>query len=354
MPFPKLTAALPAPALPAPARPAAAPLAAVTAFTCALLAAPAAQARDQIRIVGSSTVFPFSTVVAEQFGRTTDYRTPVVEATGTGGGMKLFCAGVGISSPDIVNASRRMKASEWEMCGENGVSAITEVEIGFDGIVLANAKAAPDFAITRADLWRALAEAGEKPARWSDVAPALAAEKIEVLGPPPSSGTRDAFEELVMIEGCIEAGNAKDFCHGAGREIRRDGAYVDAGENDNLIVAKLEANPVAVGIFGFSFLDQNTDRIKGALIDGVAPEFENIADGSYPVSRGLYFYIKKAHVGVVPGIAEYAALFLSDQMMDEDEGALIEKGLIPLPGEELEAMRARLQRLEEMTGEGLH
>lgn len=339
MPFPKLKA---------------------TALTLAALAATAAvtttaaAARDQIRIVGSSTVFPFSTVVAEQLGRTTDFKTPVVEATGTGGGMKLFCAGVGIDTPDISNASRRMKASEWEMCVENGVSAITEVEIGFDGIVLANAKDAPDFAITRADLWRALAEAGGKPARWSDVDPALPAERIEVLGPPPSSGTRDAFEELVMIEGCIAAGREKDFCKREGREIRRDGAYVDAGENDNLIVAKLEANPVALGIFGFSFLDQNTDRIKGAGIDGVPPEFENIADGSYPISRKLYFYIKKAHVGVVPGVAEYAALFLSDQMMDEDEGALIEKGLIPLPEEELEAMRARVETLEEMTGEGLH
>ena len=338
MPFPKLKAS-------------------TTAFTLAALAATATAAiagRDQIRIVGSSTVFPFATVVAEELGRTTDYKTPVVESTGTGGGMKLFCAGVGIDTPDISNASRRMKASEWEMCVENGVSAITEVEIGYDGIVLANAKDAPDFAITRADLWHALAEAGGKPARWSDVDPALPAERIEVLGPPPSSGTRDAFEELVMIEGCMEAGKEKDFCRREGREIRRDGAYVDAGENDNLIVAKLEANPVALGIFGFSFLDQNTDRIKGAEIDGVLPEFENIADGSYPVSRKLYFYIKKAHVGVVPGIQEYAALFLSDKMMDEDEGALIEKGLIPLPEDELEAMRARVETLEEMTGEGLH
>ncbi len=315
-------------------------------------ATPAA-ARDQIRIVGSSTVFPFSTTVAEQFGKTTGFKTPIVESTGSGGGLKLFCAGVGVETPDIANASRRMKRSEWEMCGENGVNAIVEVPIGYDGIVIANAKAAPDFALSRAQLWQALAEAGPKPGMWSDIDPALPAERIEVLGPPPSSGTRDAFEELAMQKGCIEVGNDKAFCKNEGREIRRDGAYVDAGENDNLIVAKLEANPQALGIFGFSFLDQNADKIKGAVIDGIEPDFDEIAEGNYPIARTLYFYLKKAHVGAVPGLSEYTALFLSDPMVGED-GMLPDKGLIPLAEDELEAIRERIATLAEMDGEGLH
>lgn len=322
------------------------------AALCTAAAGTAASARDQIRIVGSSTVFPFSTVVAEQFGKTTDFKTPVVESTGSGGGLKLFCAGVALDTPDIANASRRMKAREWKTCNQNGVSAITEAVIGFDGIVVAAARSAPDFEITREELWKALAKAGPKPTMWNQINPALPAEKIEVMGPPPSSGTRDAFEELVMQQGCIAAGNPKKMCKHEGAELRQDGPYIEAGENDNLIVAKLEANPAALGIFGFSYLDQNSDRIKGAMIDGVAPEFDAIADGAYPVSRKLYFYIKKAHVGAVPGIPEYANLFLSEEMVGED-GALVDKGLIPLPEGELARMRARVAALDEMTGAGL-
>ncbi len=326
---------------------------AASALVVAGISASAAAAREQIRIVGSSTVFPFSTAVAEQFGKTTDFKTPVVESTGSGGGLKLFCAGVGQEHPDIANSSRRMKAKEFRTCQENGVTDITEVVIGFDGIVIANAMEAPEFSLTRAQLWTALAAAGPRPKTWDEVDPSLPATKIEVLGPPPSSGTRDAFEELVMIEGCRAAGNEKSFCKKEGKEVRDDGPYVEAGENDNLIVSKLEANPNALGIFGFSFLDQNADAIKGAWVDDVEPTFENISDGSYPVSRSLYFYIKNAHVGVVPGIREYATEFLSDAATGED-GYLVDKGLIPLPKERHDEMREAVAGLVPMTGEGLN
>lgn len=300
---------------------------ALAAAGAVVAGAAAAQGRDQIRIVGSSTVFPFSTAVAEQFGKTTDFATPVVESTGSGGGLKLFCAGVGVEHPDITNASRRMKPSEFDDCQANGVTDITESIVGYDGIVIANAKGGPSFALTREQIVTALAEQGPKPMTWDEVDPSLPAIKIEVLGPPPSSGTRDAFEELVMEEGCEGAGIE---CEGI--SIREDGAYVEAGENDNLIVSKLEANPNALGVFGFSFLDQNADALQGATVDGVEPTFDNIAGGDYPVSRSLFYYIKKAHVGVVPGIEEYAAEFSSEAAAGE-EGYLVDKGLIPLPEE---------------------
>ncbi|MEL7154533.1 MAG: substrate-binding domain-containing protein, partial [Pseudomonadota bacterium] len=285
--------------------------------TTALIAAVAsiavagnAAARDQIKVVGSSTVFPFSTAVAEAYGKASGAPTPVVESTGSGGGLKLFCAGVGTDTPDITNASRRMKAKEFKMCNENGVTDIIESVVGFDGIVVANATAAPTFQLTREILYKALAKGQGEPTMWNEIDPSLPATKIEVLGPPPSSGTRDAFEELAIQKGCRAAGNDKAFCKKA--EIRDDGAWVDAGENDNLIVSKLEANPNALGVFGFSFLDQNADKLKGSVVGGVEPTFENIASGDYPVSRSMYFYIKKAHVGVVPGIMEYASEFVSE------------------------------------------
>ena len=295
---------------------------ALTAATA--IAATTAQARDQIRIVGSSTVFPFSTAVAEQFGKTTDFATPVVESTGSGGGLKLFCAGVGVEHPDITNASRRMKAKEFADCQANGVTEVVESIVGYDGIVVANAIDGAEFDLTVGQLWEALAANGPLPTLWSDIDPALPASNIEVLGPPPSSGTRDAFEELVMEEGCEMAGGNCDEI-----EMRADGVWVDAGENDNLMVSKLNANPNAVAVFGFSFLDQNSDSVKGAYIGGVEPTFENIADGAYPVSRSLFYYVKKAHVGVIPGIAEYAAEFASEAAAGE-EGYLVDKGLIPL------------------------
>lgn len=306
-----------------------------------------AAARDQIRIVGSSTVFPFSTAVAEAFGRNTDFPTPVVESTGSGGGAKLFCAGVGVDHPDMTNSSRRMKKTEFELCQSNGVTDITEVVVGFDGIVIANAKGAADFSVTLEQVYNALKE-GSTATTWADVDPSLPAQKIEVLGPPPTSGTRDAFEELAMQGGCKAAGNDKATCKKV--HIREDGAYIEAGENDNLIVAKLEANPNALGVFGFSFLDQNSDKIKGSKVDGVEPTFENIAGGEYPVSRSLYFYVKQAHVGVVPGITEYVAEFVSEEASG-DEGYLIDRGLIPLPAEAHAANKTSATELKKLTAE---
>ena len=305
----------------------------------------AAEARDQIRIVGSSTVFPFATTVAENFGKTTKFKTPVVESTGSGGGLKLFCAGVGVNHPDITNASRRIKKSEFDRCQKNGVKEITEVRLGFDGIVLANAKSTAPMTLTKKQIFQALAQqvpmngkmVDNPYTNWSDIDPSLPNIKIEVLGPPPTSGTRDAFVELAMEGGCktfpdIKALKKKDknaykaACH----SIREDGAFIEAGENDNLIVQKLVANPQAVGIFGFSFLDQNADKIQGAIVDGSAPTFENIASGKYGVSRSLFFYVKKAHVGVIPGIEAYVAEFTSENAWGPD-GYLVDKGLIPLP-----------------------
>lgn len=317
-----------------------------------LLGAPA-QARDQIRIVGSSTVFPFSTAVAEQFGKTTDFPTPVVESTGSGGGLKLFCGGVGLQNPDITNSSRRIKASEVELCSTNGVTDIVEVKIGFDGIVIANSRSSKQLSLTKEQLFRALAkrvpQAGklvDNPyEKWSDIDASLPDTKIEVLGPPPTSGTRDAFVELAMEGGARSIPmlkalkeSDKDAFKVAAHAIREDGAYVEAGENDNLIVQKLAANPNALGIFGFSFLDQNADRIQGSRVEGVEPTFDAIADGSYGVSRSLYFYVKKAHVGIVPGIEEFIAEFTSDKASG-DEGYLADKGLIPLPQAERTAVR---------------
>jgi phosphate transport system substrate-binding protein len=318
-----------------------------TAASAALLVAAAssvATARDQIRIVGSSTVFPFSTAVAEQFGRSTDFQTPVVESTGSGGGLKLFCAGVGTDNPDITNASRRMKSTEFQLCQDNGVTDITEALIGYDGIVVANAKGGPVFSLTREQLVIALAEQGPKPSTWDEVDPSLPAIAIEVLGPPPSSGTRDAFEELVLHEACEGAGIE---CEGI--TMRDDGVFIESGENDNLIVSKLEANPNALGIFGFSFLDQNSDALQGSMVDGVEPTFDNIAEGDYPISRSLYFYIKNAHAGVIPGLQEFAAEFMSEDASGED-GYLLDKGLIPLNEELFETVSGNVASLTKMTG----
>jgi phosphate transport system substrate-binding protein len=309
-----------------------------------------AEARDQIRIVGSSTVYPFATAVAEQFGTKYEFPTPVVESTGTGGGLKLFCGGVGEQHPDMANASRRIKESEVQQCAANGVEEITEVNIGYDGIVLANSNDAEPMKVTIAQIWQALAkevpvgsEIKANPYRnWSEIDPALPDKKIEVLGPPPTSGTRDAFIELVMDKGCAEFDavaaldeeRKKTVC----ATMREDGAFIEAGENDNLIVQKLEANHDAFGIFGYSFLDQNLDQLQGSLINGEEPTFENIADGGYPVSRSLYFYVKNAHRDVIPGIKEYVEEFTSDAALGED-GYLADKGLIPLPEDELKKVR---------------
>ena len=324
---------------------------ALAGFFAGFLAGTAAaqDMRDTIRIVGSSTVFPFSTAVAEQFGQTSGFPTPVVESTGSGGGLKLFCAGVGFEHADITNASRRIKPSEVERCAANGISGITEVKIGYDGIVLGNSLGSGQLSIDIPNLWLALA--AEVPdadgnivanpyTTWSEIDSSLPAVAIRVMGPPPTSGTRDAFVELVMGKGCghfeavarIEESDEARFeqiC----ASIREDGAFIEAGENDNLIVQKLEADPNAFGIFGFSFLDQNVDKIQGSMVNGVDPTFGNIAAGDYPVSRSLYFYVKNAHIDVVPGIAGFVAEFTSEDAWGPF-GYLADKGLIPLTDDE--------------------
>ncbi len=333
----------------------------VAAMTATLSTQAQAAGRDTISIVGSSTVYPFATVVAEKFGKKTSFNTPKIESTGSGGGMKLFCSGVGLDTPDITNASRRIKKSEFDSCRANGVSDITEVQIGFDGIAIANSKQASQFKLTRKDLFLALAEQVPNPdgsqtlvpnpyQTWNQVNPSLPNTSIEVLGPPPTSGTRDAFAELAMEGGCkqfdwIKAMKKKDkkaykkVCH----TVREDGLYIEAGENDNLIVQKLEKNPNALGIFGFSFLEQNDDKVQGSLVEGKSPEFDTIADGSYPNSRPLYFYVKNAHMASIPGLREFLAEFTNEGTMG-DEGYLVDKGLIPLSEDKRKAMRADVKQ----------
>jgi len=329
------------------------------------LTGPALAARDYISIVGSSTVYPFATVVAEQFGKTTNFKTPKIESTGSGGGFKLFCGGVGINFPDITNASRAIKSSELKACVANGVKEIVEVKIGYDGIVFANSKEARQVSLNRKEIFMALAKDVPDPQNpekfianpyktWKDVNPALPATKIEVLGPPPTSGTRDAFVELAMEHGASEFPSIKALKKTDGKAfkaitqtVREDGAYIEAGENDNLIVQKLQANPNAFGIFGFSFLDQNADVIQGSKIEGKAPTFEGIADGSYPVSRPLFFYVKKAHINVIPGMKEYLAEFASEKAWGE-EGYLADKGMIPMPAAERKQYAAAVAELKPM------
>ena len=340
-------------------------------FTAALIgltAVPALAARDQIRIVGSSTVYPFTTAVAEQFGKASGMKTPVVESTGTGGGMKLFCAGVGEDTPDFTNASRRIKKSEFEDCQKNGVTEVIEIKVGFDGLSLAQSKDAPDLSLTKQQIFMALAkEVPDKDGKlipnpyknWSDIDPSLPNEKIEVLGPPPTSGTRDSFMELVMESGAakfesleaLKKSDAKAF-EKVWKAMREDGAFVEAGENDNLIVQKLQANPKALGIFGFSFLEENASTIKDVAVDGVKASYESIADGSYKVARPLYVYAKKQHIDVIPGMKEFIAEYVSDKALGED-GYLSEKGLVTLPGEEADKTRAIADTLDTLKGDEL-
>ena len=312
------------------------------------------QARDQIRIVGSSTVYPFATVVAEKFGISTKFKTPVVESTGSGGGLKIFCQGIGPTHVDITNSSRRIKKNEIKKCASNGITDITEVKVGYDGIVIANAKFSTQIKLDRKHIWLALGKNVMVDGKiipnphktWKDVDPSLPDQKIEVLGPPPTSGTRDAFVELGLQGGCkkfdsikaMKKADKKAFkklCH----TIREDGPYIEAGENDNLIVAKLLENPKAFGVFGYSFLDQNKDKLQGSIIEGNVPTIENISSGKYPVSRSLYFYIKNGHVGKIPGINEYVAEFTSEKAFGEG-GYLEEKGLIPAPVDERAEIRS--------------
>ena len=305
-------------------------------------------------------------MVAERFGKSTKFATPKVESTGSGGGLKLFCSGVGSATPDITNASRAIKSSEVELCAKNGIKDIIEVTVGYDGIVLANTTAAKQISLTRREIFLALAKNIPNPdgsetlvdnpyKTWNEINPTLPTFKIEVLGPPPTSGTRDAFAELALEGGCktfpfIKAMKKQDkkkykaVCHA----VREDGAYVEAGENDNLIVQKLVANPTALGVFGYSFLEQNSEKVQGSLIDGKLPTFDAIADGSYPVSRSLFFYVKKAHIGVIPGIEQYLAEFTSEKAMGE-YGYLAEKGMIPMTDEERDNVLNTVKNLIPLT-----
>src|SRR5688572_10267745 len=325
---------------------------------CALSAAAHAQsARDSITVVGSSTVYPFTTTVAEQFGRGGKFKTPKVESTGTGGGIKLFCNGVGPQFPDIANASRRIRSTELASCAQNGVKDVIEVKVGYDGLVIAQSKSGPQLPLTRKDVYLALAKNVPDPANpttlianpyttWKDVNKSLPAVKIEALGPPPTSGTRDSFVELYMEAGCrnfawLNALREQDeprFKRACGT-MREDGHFVEAGENDNLIVQKLVANKDALGIFGFSFLEENMDKLRGAIVDGVEPSFETVSSGKYPASRPLFIYVKKQHVGVIQGIPEFVAEYTSEKALGE-EGYLADKGLIPPTKSEIGKIRA--------------
>lgn len=318
--------------------------------------------RDYISMAGSSTVYPFATVTAERFGRSTDFKTPKVESTGTGGGFKLFCAGVGERTTDIANASRPIKASEVELCQANDVKDLIEIMIGYDGIVLANSVKAPSLKVSVKEIYLALAKVVPDPKNpsqliknpyqtWQQINPAFPNTKIVVLGPPPTSGTRDAFVELAMEGGCstfaalktLKAENPKNF-EAACRGLREDGAFVEAGENDNLIVQKLAASPESFGIFGFSFLEENRDKVQGATVGGVAPTYENISDASYPVSRSMFMYVKKAHINVVPGLHEFLKELTSVRAMGED-GYMSEKGMVPLPESLRQEMAGRANHL---------
>lgn len=328
-------------------------------------------ARDYISIVGSSTVYPFATVVAESFGKKNRFKTPKIESTGSGGGHKLFGAGIGIEHPDITNSSARITKNQLKKDFKNGVKEVVEVKIGYDGIVVANSRQVPVFRLTKKDLFLALAKqvpvVGDqgvfKPNHyetWKQINPSLPDTRIEVFGPPPTSGTRDTFVELAMEGGAnafkwiaklkkSDQKRYKEICH----TMREDGVYIEAGENDNLIVDKLSKAPEALGILGYSFLDQNTDKIQGAFIDGVQPTFQAISDGTYPVSRPLYFYIKKAHVDNIPGMREYLAEFTSE-MAWGDEGYLTTKGLIPMPLEERQHYRKVVEELIPLTLDDLN
>jgi len=326
-----------------------------------------AAARDTIKIVGSSTVYPFATVVAERFGKKTKFNTPVIESTGSGGGLKLFCKGIGVEHPDITNASRRIKQSEIDSCTKAGINEITEIKIGYDGIVIANSRKGQNLSLTKRQIFLALSPMIPSPSgkkvlvanpnkTWSDVDPSLPNIAIEVLGPPPSSGTRDAFAELAMEGGCKtfkwladikkqDKNRYKSIC----RSVREDGPYIEVGENDNLIVSKLNANPNALGVFGYSFLDQNSDTIQGSMVDGALPTFENIADGTYKVSRPLYFYVKNAHASSIPGIKQYVREFTSKGAIGQS-GYLSDKGLIPMPNSEYKEFASAGKKLTPLMG----
>ena len=322
------------------------------------------QTREGIWAAGSSTVFPFATRVAENFNRTAGGAAPRVESLGTGGGIKAFCQGVGPTTPDIANASRPMKASEFAECQKNGVTDIVEIKIGYDGIVVATARSGGSFDLRLQDLFLGLAKEvpGEggafvaNPATtWQAVNPALPAQRIQVYGPPPTSGTRDAFLELGMAPGAERipvlaalSESDEDRYETLAPTLREDNAWIDSGENDNAIVQTLTRTPGSLGVLGFSFLEQNMDTVKAETIDGVAPSVETIADGSYPLARSLFIYVKKQHVGVIPGLEQFVMEFMSEASAGRG-GYLQDRGLVPLPTDELAAQRAIANALTPMT-----
>lgn len=316
--------------------------------------------RDYIRIVGSSTLYPFVATAAEQFGRGTPHKTPVIESTGTGGGMKLFCAGFGLETPDISNASRPIKPSEQERCAKNGVTEVLELPIGYDGIVIANVKSGTQYRLTRDQLFLALASQVEQDGKlvdnpykkWNDISPDLPEVEIAIYGPPPTSGTRDAFVELVMEEACdaypafAAAYPDKKKRHKKCGQLREDGHFIDAGENDNIIVRKLAHNEEALGIFGYSFLAQNADTMQGAMIEGVLPEFERIASGDYTISRSLYLYVKTQHAAKLKSLKPFLTEITSEEAAS-DRGYMALKGLIPMPPAQREENRQRVAALSD-------
>ena len=300
-------------------------------------------ARDQITIVGSSTVYPFTTVVAEKHGKK-GWKTPIVESTGTGGGMKLFCAGLGAKHPDFTNASRAIKKSEIELCKKNGVDGIIEVIVGNDGIVFAHQQGLKRWNLNKKQLFLAMAEHGPKPTYWSEIDSSLPKQKIAIMAPPPTSGTRDAWDALVMNKGCKQAGLYKKLGKKKCHSFREDGPVEEAGENDTLIVKRLAKDPNLFGIFGFSFLDQNRDLIESVIIEDVEVSLETIQDYSYPIARPLYFYAKKAHFSFIPGMKEFMAEYTSEGAMGE-YGYLADQGLVPLEYKTLEEVRYNVKNL---------
>ncbi len=335
-----------------------------SAATLAAVVSTSAMARDYVSIAGSSTVLPFATIVAERLGRNPEFKTPVVESGGSSVGKKGVCDGIGEQFIDIGNASSRMKPKELEYCDQNGVK-LTEIKVGYDGIVVANSKNGPLLEISLSDLGKALTakvaidgKMVDNPYKmWSDINPAYPAEEIRVYGPPTTSGTRASFAEIVNEKAyCGHDADAKAALKAADiekktcRAMRTDGAYIEAGEQDNLIVQKLQEDPSAFGIFGFSYLDQNSDTIKGAVLSGVEPTFDAIADGSYKASRALYYYVKHQHIGLVPGIEQYMAEWT--KYWDED-GILADTGMIPMPAAEREEMAARMKDLPVLTADDL-
>ena len=346
-----------------------------THFACALALAASgfvfaghAEARDQIKIVGSSTVFPYTQAVAEEFAKKSGKKSPVVESTGTGGGMKIFCQGIGEQHPDITGASRAMKKSEYELCKKNGVTNVTEIQVGFDGLSIANSKKGRAMNLNQSQIFLALA--AEVPVddklvknpykKWSDIDKSLPNNPILAYGPPPTSGTRDAFVELAMHKGCEaqpyiqaqkksmdKAAFKKNVLKTTCTRMRQDGPFVEAGENDNLIVQRLAADPNAVGIFGYSFLYENLDKLQAVKIKGVEPSFDTIGDKSYPISRPLFFYVKNDHRKVIPGMEEFIAEYTSSSAMGKG-GYLTDRGLVVLSPAGLKEMQERAKSAKKM------